>query len=221
MFLPSNSFVLPMPFASLAHKIANLVDNSTQLESAKPVSTSGNLTDQQVVALVLQGDKDQFAVLMDRYERIILSYLLPMLNYHRQDTEDVCSEVWIRAYQKLGSYKPRYKFLSWIYQVARHVCVDHLRRNKKRELSIDLQDPVYEQLIQDEGGDVFSHRDLTKILEKLRPQDREMLVLRYLQGLSIAEIGELHRLKQAQVSVRLTRAKDRAQKLIQEYYPQT
>jgi RNA polymerase sigma-70 factor (ECF subfamily) len=184
------------------------------------VTNSQDLTDQQLVALILEGDKNQFAELMGRYERIILGYLLPMLNYHRQDTEDVCSEVWIRAYQKLGSYKPKYKFLSWIYQVARHVCVDHLRRNKKRELSLDLQEPSYEKLIQDGGQDVFSRADLTRILEKLRPQDREMLVLRYLQGFSVDEIGQLHNLRGPQVSVRLTRAKDRAQKLIREYYPQ-
>jgi RNA polymerase sigma-70 factor (ECF subfamily) len=209
-----------MSLSSLSKWFFGSIDKSLGLRSTEVVTKPQDLTDQQLVALILEGDKNQFAELMNRYERIILSFLLPMLNYHRQDTEDVCSEVWIRAYQKLGSYKPKYKFLSWIYQVARHVCVDHLRKNKKRALSLDLQDPMYETLIQDQDQPMFTRGDLTRILAKLRPQDREMLVLRYLQGFSVDEIGQLHNLKSNQVSVRLSRAKDRAQKLIRQYYPQ-
>jgi RNA polymerase sigma factor (sigma-70 family) len=201
-------------------QLVEQIDKNPGVGSAMFVSNPSKLTDSEIISLVLDGQKDQFALLMDRYERIIVGYLLPMLNYHRQDTEDVCSEVWIRAYQKLGSYKPKGKFLSWIYQVARNVCIDHLRKNKKRELSVDLQDPIYERLIQDEGQNLFSQRDLTKILEKLRAQDREMLILRFLQGLGVEEIGQLHHLRPAQVSVRLSRAKTRAQKYVQQEYHQ-
>ncbi len=197
----------------------NFIDKKLVTYSTAVVNLSENSSDQEVVKAVLSGDKQNFALLMERYERVIIAYVLPMVNYNKQDTEDICSNVWIKVYQKLDSYNENYKFLSWIYQISRNVCIDHLRKNIKKEISVDLQEPIYEEMIKEENEDLCTHGELAKILDELNPLDRDLLILKYLQGYSVTEIGEMQKLKPSQVSVKLTRAKDRAQKLVHKLYP--
>jgi RNA polymerase sigma-70 factor (ECF subfamily) len=68
--------------------------------------------------------------------------------------EDITQEIFIKAYQALNGYNPKLKFSSWIYRIAHNLCVDHLRKNsKKQHISLDIEDEESHSLIQKIASD--------------------------------------------------------------------
>ena len=96
-----------------------------------------NLSDLQLVQMTLAVDKDHYRGLLDRYQNQIFAYLLRLLNFNRQETEDCVSQAFINAYIKLNSYQPDRSFPSWMYKIAHNVAVDYIRKNSGRHLSFD------------------------------------------------------------------------------------
>ena len=84
-------------------------------------------TDAEIVQLVLDGDKDSYAQLVDAYSARIINYLARMTG-NRYEAEELAQEAFVRAYFALPSFNPDYKFSSWLYKIATNLCINHLRR---------------------------------------------------------------------------------------------
>ena len=192
-----------------------------QHPSVKQTSTTDQHSEPELIRAICSGESDKFEILYSSYERQIFSYVFNMMNHHRQDTEDVCSAVWIKAYNKLNSFNGRHKFFSWIYSIARNSCYDALRKKKrKKQISSDdietLERPVFH--IEDLNA---TKEQLYETLKALKKEDKNLLVLRYIEDYKPKEIANILNLKVNQVSVRIHRAKQRAQNIIQSQYATT
>ncbi|MEP6573917.1 MAG: sigma-70 family RNA polymerase sigma factor, partial [Gemmatimonadota bacterium] len=93
-------------------------------------------TDQEVVALALAGREAAYRELIRRYERPIFSLVFRMVR-DRQLAEDLSQETFIKALNAIGSYRPEFKFSSWIFKIANNAAIDHLRRRELDTLSLD------------------------------------------------------------------------------------
>ena len=93
-------------------------------------------TDKALAAQAAAGNEGAFAELLRRYERPIFSLIYRMVRA-RALAEDLAQEAFIRAFNAVSSYDPRYKFSSWIFKIANNHTVDHLRRRKLDTVSID------------------------------------------------------------------------------------
>ena len=93
-------------------------------------------TDKDLAALATAGNERAFAELLRRYERPIFSLIYRMVR-DRALAEDLAQEAFIRAFNAVSSYDPRYKFSSWIFKIANNHTIDHLRRRKLDTVSID------------------------------------------------------------------------------------
>lgn len=177
------------------------------------------LTDQELIALIQSDPQAHFEALLYRYEKQVFVYAYRLLNCNRENTEDVCSEVWYKCYKSILAFNPKKKFISWIYQITHNQAIDYIRKHHKIQIqNIDTSPEAF--VIENK-----SHSDEDKltyikhILQLLSPQDRSLLTLHYIEEMTIVEIAEIFRLLPKLISLKLFRAKRRAQKIAQEHYP--
>src|SRR2546430_7208043 len=167
----------------------------------------GNLTgasDQQVVAWAKQGYETAFRELVRRYERPVFSLLYRMVR-DRALAEDLAQETFIKVLNGIKSYRPEFKFSSWIFKIANNAAIDHLRRKNLDTLSLDgspnAETPDQMRATQLQLGDraespldEVESRELGTAIERaiarLRPEYRSCIMLRHVEGYSYEEIAE-------------------------------
>ena len=180
------------------------------------------LSDEEVATLVQRGDKEQFGILVERYEAKLLRYGRKFLS-RTEDIEDIVQEVFINCYQNLQSFDPSQRFSPWIYRIAHNAFVNGLRKNKRSPLVfVDFDTfvahPVYEDPLPREREEAEVKRMIEKSLQRLKPKYREVLVLYYLEELSYKEIADIIKVPIGTVGIRLTRAKSALKKSYEEIH---
>jgi RNA polymerase sigma factor (sigma-70 family) len=177
-----------------------------------------SLTDTELIELVKSDPQTHFEGLMLRYEKQVFVYALRLLNYNQENTEDVCSEVWFKCYKSILIFDTRKKFISWIYQITHNQAIDYIRKHHKIfTQDIETTPDVFYNDIK-EIEDTKNH-ELAHILSQLKPHDRSILTLFYIEEKTIPEIATIFNLIPKLISLKLFRAKKRAQKIAQNTYP--
>jgi RNA polymerase sigma-70 factor (ECF subfamily) len=162
--------------------------------------------DTQLVARCLGGDVEAFEPLVLRYQRPLFNVAWRMLG-DREEARDVVQGAFVKAWEKLGTFDPRYRFFSWIYRIVVNESLNaRWRRPTLQPLETDLPSP---------GGpaEAVRERELTdcvqKALRRLSGDDRQVIALRHFADLSYAEIGEALGLPEKTVKSRLHEARQR------------
>lgn len=171
----------------------------------------------QIVRRVLDGDTEAFEKLVLEYEKNVYNLALRMTG-NAEDAADMAQEAFIKAYNSLSGYRGDSKFSAWLYRIVSNVCLDFLRSKKRRptvSLNMENEDGEEAEL---EIADVTLSPEL--LLEKkmtrdavrrglnsLPPEQRQILLLREIQGLSYEEIGEALSLEAGTVKSRIFRAR--------------
>lgn len=173
------------------------------------------------VSQVLAGDQAIFAKLVEVYKNPVYNLCYRMLGTP-MEAEDAAQETFLRVYSRLRSYDPNRKFSSWVFSIASHYCVDRLRRRRIHALSWDEitgREPItHESQHLEEGLRAQEERDqITRLLAVLPANYRLVLILRYWEDLSYAEISEITGTSESAVKSRLHRAREMlTQRLIAE-----
>ena len=181
------------------------------------------LKDKQVIQSIINGKREDFEILVNRYYKQITAYLSRLLNFNEGDVADVLQETFINAFVNLVTYNPSLSFSSWLYRIAHNLAVDLIRKKSKYYI-IDTNDQAVQNQIhnnqtiidksdQDYENSIISER-LTSILQRLDLDSRTILTLFYLQGLSLAEIADIFKTSSNTIAARLKRAKEKAKKII-------
>lgn len=186
-------------------------------------------TDQELVAASRAGDETAFAQLFERHSRTV-SRIAYRYFPRREQVEEIIQESFIKAYFALPDYQGSHEnsFVAWIVRIAVRTCFDELRRNQRRnesnigEMTEDEAAYLSERLRDlGAGGSVENaviSRDLaTKLLGKLRPEDRLVLSLLKQEEFSIAEIAEVTGWTQAKVKMRSHRAQIALRKVLKRF----
>ncbi|RHR10379.1 winged helix-turn-helix transcriptional regulator [Pseudoflavonifractor sp. AF19-9AC] len=184
------------------------------------------VTEQELVSAAKAGDQQAFEQLVLDNQNRIYSLAVRLVG-DREEAFDLAQEAFVKAWQGLPSFQGESSFATWIYRLATNVCIDYLRKQKRRrqvesEVSLDdeelswtepadwSQDP-HRQLERSEQG-----RALARGLEALPEQQRQILVLRELSGLSYQEIAEKLNLDLGTVKSRIARARMALRKILAE-----
>jgi RNA polymerase sigma-70 factor (ECF subfamily) len=178
-------------------------------------------TDQEVVALAREGREAAYRELVRRYERPVFSLVLRMVR-DRQLAEDLAQETFVKALNAIATYRPEYKFSSWIFKIANNAAIDHLRRREVNTLSLDgapnatSQEDIEATALQ--VGDKaetplaeLESRELGTAIERaighLRPEYRSCILLRHVEGLAYEEIAQMLDLPLGTVKTYIHRAR--------------
>ncbi len=162
------------------------------------------------------GDAHAFAHLVERYEKTVYHHALRLVG-SREDAADVTQEVFWKAWRALPSFRKESSFSTWLYRLTDSVCLDLLRREKKRRgdtsletdegLSLAKQLPHPAPSPQDHVEAQERQAALEQGLAQLSEEHRRILVLREISGLSYQEIGSILGLSDGTVKSRLARAR--------------
>ena len=176
------------------------------------------LFENEIIRSVLRGNVNDFEKLVTAYEKNVYNIALRMVG-DPDDAADMTQETFIKAYRALSGFRGDSKFSSWLYRIASNVCLDFLRsRSRHPQVSLstvdeddratfelpDMRQNPEEQLMKKLGMEAV-HRGL----EQLPEQQRQILVLRELGGLSYAELAQTLGLEEGTVKSRIFRARKR------------
>ncbi len=188
--------------------------------TTKAGSIVESMSDAALVELVMQGDHDVFAVLVERYKDAVQNLAYRMLN-NTTEAEDITQEAFVRAYTQLATYKPTHKFSTWLLSIASHLSIDQLRR--RRFLALPLEDVPFLEWIVDVGtGPEQSalqgeqQDEIQRYLQRLPSKYRAVIVLRYWHDFSYEEIAGALNLTPALVKARLHRARELLARYMQQ-----
>ena len=179
-------------------------------------------SDQEIVALARAGNEAGYRELIRRYERPVFSLLYRMLR-DRELAEDLAQETFIKALNAIESYRPEFKFSSWIFKIANNAAIDHLRRRELDTLSLEgsphaeTPDAVEATALQvgakqESPLDAVEARELGGQIEEaiagLRPEYRSCILLRHVEGRAYEEIAEILGLPLGTVKTYIHRARN-------------
>lgn len=170
-----------------------------------------------IIRRVQHGDTEAFSMLVAAYEKNVFNVALQMTG-NREDAQDMAQEAFLKAYTSLSSFRGDSRFSSWLYRIVSNVCLDYLRRqNRRPKSSLTVEDDEGETVeldIPDESQspEALLERKLTREavrrgLRELPPEQRQILLLREIQGLSYDEIAEAMDLEPGTVKSRIFRAR--------------
>ena len=180
------------------------------------------LTDQEVVLLARSGREAAYRELIRRYERPDFALLFRMVR-DRELAEDLSQETFIKALNAIESYRPEFKFSSWIFKIANNAAIDHLRRRELDTLSLDgsphAETPEAMQATalqigarQESPLDTVEAKELGGEIEaaigRLRPEYRSCILLRHVEGRAYEEIAEILDLPLGTVKTYIHRARN-------------
>jgi RNA polymerase sigma-70 factor (ECF subfamily) len=157
------------------------------------------LPDAVLVKNYMSGDESALATLIQRHQSKIFGFIYSKVN-DRDLSEDIFQDTFIKVIKTLKSqsYNEEGKFLPWVMRIAHNLVVDHFRKAKKMPLQRETDEYSVFNFMTDNGlnieGQMISDQvasDLTKLLDELPEDQKEVLVMRMYQDLSFKEIAEL------------------------------
>lgn len=178
-----------------------------------------------LVQRIQSGDSDAFAVMMDLYQKQVYNLALRTVG-NPEDAADMTQEAFLRAYRAIGSFRGDSKLSVWLYRLTQNVCIDFLRsRGRKPTVSLTVENEADEVQELDVADDRFDPEEqyqrkalrdaVRRGLDALPEEYRAILVLREINGLSYAEIGEQLQLEEGTVKSRLFRARKKLCEFLQ------
>jgi RNA polymerase sigma-70 factor, ECF subfamily len=174
--------------------------------------------DSQLVARALKGDRKAFEMIVRKYEQPLTSYLGRMTG-EREAALDFAQEIFLKVYCSLGSYRPAYKFSTWLFKIASNHLIDHWRKKKLPTVSLDQpvddEDGPLMPQVADPTPSVARKFELAEIRQKIEralqsiPEAlRELFVLRHVNEFSYEEIANIKGLPVGTVKNRVFQAKE-------------
>ena len=168
--------------------------------------------DRELMALVKNGRKEAFVVLVRRHQNPLLNFFRGLGVYN--DAEDLVQDTFIRLYKYRERYKPTAKLTTFLYLLARQVRIDMLRKMRRRE---EFKDTLIEESLANEKaakGGSKKTIDVESALEKLPETMRSVVVLNIYQSLKYQEIAAVLEIPLGTVKSRMFQALRRLKDMI-------
>ena len=155
-------------------------------------------TDEELVHAVLAGELETFAELVERYERLVFSFLLSRLN-DLQEVEDIVQETFVKAFRHLASFDCERRFAAWLLTIARNLLIDSRRKAGRSVASTTL---VNEVMLTDSAREASSQpseivvrrerfRSIVVMIQELPEELRTPFLMRVINELPYQEIAEV------------------------------
>ena len=162
-----------------------------KISSLYKQSLLNSLSDKLLVHKAKRDDKEAFGKLYLNHLDSIYRYIFFRVNQEREQAEDLTEIVFFKAWEKLDNFdEDGVGFRAWIYKIAHNLVIDHYRDNKKRvELNDSIPDEsqnVEEKVLKD-----LESKNLLKAIEQLSEEQREVITMKFIEGLSNKEISKV------------------------------
>lgn len=187
-------------------------------------------SDEQLMLAFKSGDARAFRVLVQRHRGPVFNFILRYTG-HKARAEDLLQETWLKVVRSSNEYEPKARFTTWVYTIARNLCVDSARKETYRQTDSldapqrgDEEGPAMGESIGDDvsqGPERAAYNArlrpmLTKALSALPEEQREVFLLREYHGVSFKEIADVTGVNENTVKSRMRYALEGLRKRLAE-----
>lgn len=190
------------------------------------------VTDRELVVLALEGKQEGYTLLLERYRGGLYTFVQEFLSgiqsrepnaEQAEEPQDICQEAFHRAFHNLESYNSNYEFSTWLFNIARNVSIDYLRKQKihigkrlSNEHTGELQ--ALESSLRNSPEDKLisaqEYQQLIRMIDNLDEKYREIARMRFIREYAYDEIARETNLQLSTVKTRIKRAKEQLMELI-------
>jgi len=189
------------------------------IASALASALAGDDRERALVQAVLAGDREAFRPLVEAHQTRVYNLALRMLG-NAHEAEDAAQDAFLQAYARLKSYRPEWRFQTWIMAIASNLCIDRLRRRRLEPIAFadaTQRDDDIEFISREPQPDAAlarKQRDeaIRAILLELPAEDRSVVVMFYFNDMSYEEIAQATNTTVSAVKSRLFRARQKMAK---------
>jgi RNA polymerase sigma-70 factor (ECF subfamily) len=176
--------------------------------------------DQILINQILEGDVKAFTQLVNRYKDLVFTLALRMLK-NREEAEEVSQDTFIKTYNSLHKFKGDSKFSTWIYKVAYNSCLDRIKKNKKFQNDVEINEFTEHQIkTMDNAFDVLVEEERNQLIQDclhlLPSDDSFLLTLYYFEEQTLDEIANVVGLTPNNVKVKLFRSRKKLTSILKE-----
>ncbi len=181
--------------------------------------------DKDIISAVLQGNKQAYAELVNRYQNFVFTVCLRYTS-SREDAEEIAQDIFVKAYRCLSDFRGDSKFSTWLYTIVNTSCITFLRKKRLQTHSLD-DEKVFAVADNIDGGlranQVEQKSRIAMVNEAillLSADDAKIITLFYKGEQSLDEIGEILGIDPNTVKVKLHRARVRLKDKMEKHFAQ-
>jgi len=183
--------------------------------------------DKEMVLAVREGDTTAYRGLVEKYQNRVYQMVYGMVR-NQEDARDIAQDAFVKAYDNIHRFRLESSFYTWIYRIAMNLAIDNLRKHKRHGTSEfdetvatrDGTGAIHELHHQDGPAKSLERKQLyariMAALQELPEDQRQVILLRELEGLSYKEIAEIMEVPEGTIMSRLFYARKKLQKLLAE-----
>jgi len=170
-----------------------------------------NLTEQDLIQSILDGNTQSFSVLLNRYQRPIHGLIRQIVS-NREDAEELTQDVFIKAFRKLDSFKGGSSLSTWLYRIAWNTAISETRKKRLIYPEFDenqfsnLPDETVDEVLEKENDEMKLQR-LEKAIDRLNPEEKALITLYYTESKPLTEVALILNLSADNAKVKLHRTR--------------
>ena len=169
----------------------------------------------EIVARVLNGDRQAYALLVEEYKSPIYNLAYRMTG-NSEDADDLTQETFIHAYQYLWRYDTSRKFFTWLYTLALNLIRNHFKKNKYNKSSEELSAHLLADKNPSPETELIETQQISVYLLLLEDESRALLIMKFHQGLTFEEIAQITGKSLSAVKMRIYRGLEKLKELLKE-----
>lgn len=168
----------------------------------------------QLIEQIKNGNTEAFRNIVNHYRDVVYGLCLRMVS-NQMEAEELAQDAFLKVFKSIAGYRGESKFSTWLYRITYNTCISHLRKSKLE--SVDIKDN-HAKSDYNSGFSLLVKEDnvklIKKIINRLKPEDKAIIQLFYLEENSIKEIAQVTGFTNANVKVKLHRAKHKMKSMI-------
>lgn len=183
------------------------------------------MTDSELLTLCAEKNEDAFTILAEKYEKFVYFAVWSELK-NDEDAFDVSQEVFIRLYHAAGSFRCESTLKTWLYRMCKNCAYDFMRKYYKHKTMSLTQNSDDEEKIEDIPSETTTEEEILRAeqikmvhsaINELPEEQREVIVLRELEGMSYTEISDILGISEGTVKSRISRGREALRRILEKY----
>jgi len=179
-----------------------------------------NLDDSSLIKKIDKNRELVLSILYDRCEKKIYYKALSILK-NKEEAMDLSHDIFIKVFTNLHKFQGRSKFSLWVHSISFNTCVKYFNDKKKIEL---FHDPDKQEAIEDNSEGEYNQKlllelnldTLEEFIGNLKEEERMIILMKYMDGLTIKEMSEITQLKESNIKMKLKRTREKLHVMYQK-----
>jgi RNA polymerase sigma-70 factor (ECF subfamily) len=163
------------------------------------------------INLVIEGNTNAFAVLVDRYKDFVFTLSLKMLR-NSNEAEESAQDTFIKVFRSLNSFKKESKFSTWLYKITFNNCLDRIKKQKRNRPIAELNEYTEQEAkslmsVLESIEETERKKMIQDCLNLLQPEENFLITLYYFNENSLKEISQIMEINENNLKIKLFRAR--------------